>query len=160
MMTLDDQMWLLFKAVITGGFAIWTAIAALNNITGFRSAAEAIARTMTMAPLLDFPAIPSPFPRRALSRPGWSIAALMAIIVLQIIAATALGYSGIMLLEGNAGSKAVAFALMGFTVLAALWMSMMIVGLWFGYWIRQEGLQLTHLALLTATMIAGAIVHG
>lgn len=36
---------------------------------------------------------------------------------------------------------------------------MMIGGLWFGYWIRQEGLRLTYLTLLAVTMIAAAVTY-
>ncbi|MCF4989867.1 DUF2165 family protein [Pseudomonas gessardii] len=36
-------------------------------------------------------------------------------------------------------------------------MLMLLAGLWFGYWIRQEGLQLTHL-LLVVWMLLGFVV--
>lgn len=51
--------------------------------------------------------------------------------------------------DPNALLRGVPRALTGFTLISSLWLSMMIAGLWFGYWIRQEGLQLTHIALLS-----------
>lgn len=47
--------------------------------------------------------------------------------------------------------------LIGFSLLAALWLAIMIGGLWFSYWIRQEGLQLTHIVLLAVTVLVAAV---
>jgi uncharacterized membrane protein len=35
----------------------------------------------------------------------------------------------------------------------------MIAGLWFGYWIRQDILQLTHIALLVVTLAAALVIN-
>lgn len=154
---------MIFKAILVLGFALWTAIAALNNIIDFRGAAAAIGSTMAMAPLNDPPAIPSPLTRRALISPRVTMAALVVILIVQAAAAIALGIGGVILLASGlgAGSAAagVTAALAGFSLLAGLRLMMMIGGLWFGYWIRQEGPQLTHIALLAVTIIAAAVTH-
>lgn len=159
-----DTAWMIFKAILVLGFAVWTAIAALNNIVDFRGASAAIGSTMAMMPLNDPPAIPSPLTKRALISPRVKGAALLGVLIVQIAAAVALGIGGVILVASGlgAGSAAVGVtaALTGFTLLAGLWLLMMIGGLWFGYWIRQERLQLTHIALLAVTMIAAAVTHG
>jgi predicted small integral membrane protein len=151
----------IFKAILVLGFAMWTTVAALNNITGFRGAAAAISCTMGMTLLDDPPAIVSPLVGRALTSPRLAAAALVLILAVQIAAALSLGLGGALLLAdvlgGNASEWGVAAALAGFSLLTVMWFMMMIAGLWFGYWIRQEGLQLTHLTLLAVTMIAAAV---
>lgn len=163
-MAADADTWIMFKAAIVIGFAVWTTVVAVNNIVGFRSAAAAIGRTMAMTPLNEPPAIASPLVGRALTSPRWSIAALIAILLVQIAAAGALGIGGFMLLAVNqlpsASVSGSSLALIGFTLLAGLWLAMMIGGLWFGYWIRQEGLQLTHIALLAITILAAGVACG
>lgn len=163
-MTADADVWMTFNSVIIWGFAAWTGVAALNNVVGFKSAAAAISRTMAMTPLNDPPAIVSPLAGRALTAPGWSRAALTVIILVQIAAAAALAIGGAMLLGMAGASTATAggstIALVGFTLLTGLWLAMMIGGLWFGYWIRQEGLQLTHIALLATTILAAQVTCG
>lgn len=162
-MSPDVVAWAIFRAMLVLGFALWTMVAALNNITGFRGAAAAISCTMGMTPLNDPPAIVSPLTRRALTSPRLAAVSLILILVVQIAAALSLGLGGILLLAEALGAGApewgVAVALGGFALLTILWFMMMIGGLWFGYWIRQEGLQLTHLALLAVTMIAAAVTY-
>lgn len=162
-MSPDFVAWAIFKAILALGFALWTMVAALNNITGFRGAAAAISCTMGMALLNDPPVIVSPITRRALTSSRLAAVALVLILVVQIAAALLLGLGGALLLADALGAGpplwGVAAALAGFALLASLWFMMMIGGLWFGYWIRQEGLQLTHLTLLAVTMIAAAVIH-
>lgn len=160
-MSPDIAAWMIFRTILVLGFALWTTIAALNNIVGFRGASAAIGWTMAMTPLKDPPAIVSPLTRRALTSPRLSAAALVVILSVQIAAALSLGIGGIILLASGLGAGhaplGVAAALTGFALLTGLWFMMMIGGLWFGYWIRQEGLQLTHITLLAVTMIAAMV---
>ena len=162
-MSPDFVAWAIFKAILVLGFALWTMVAALNNITGFRGAAAAISGTMGMVLLNDPPASVSPLTRRALTSPRLAAVSLILILVVQIAAALALGLGGALLLADALGASApewgVAAALTGFALLTSLWFMMMIGGLWFGYWIRQEVLQLTHLTLLAVTMIAAAVTY-
>lgn len=160
----ETAIWMLLKVLLTWGFALWTGVGTLNNLIGFRASAATLARTMAMQPLRDPPAIDSPLAGRALTSPHWAKAAMLAIVIIQSLATLSLGAGGVLLLASIAGLAAlnagIAIALTGFVLLAALWLGMMIAGLWFGYWIRQEGLQLTHIALLAATVLAATVVRG
>lgn len=159
----DAYLFVIFKGVVVLGFAVWTAVAALNNIVGFRSAVAAIAATMAMAPLKEAPPINSPLSSRALAASQWSVSALVVITAVQIFAAVALGIGGALLISGQSQgetfSLATSWALIGFTLLTGLWFAMMIGGLWFGYWIRQESLQLTHIALLALTIFGALVIY-
>lgn len=163
-MITDAAIWMLLKVLLTLGFALWTGVGTLNNLIGFRASAATLARTMAMLPLRDPPAIDSPLAGRALTSSHWAKAAMVAVVILQSLATLALAVGGILLLGSAAGVAAppdgVAIALTGFALLALLWLGMMIAGLWFGYWIRQEGLQLTHIALLAVTILATMVLRG
>ncbi|ODP33459.1 hypothetical protein A9762_19065 [Pandoraea sp. ISTKB] len=152
----------IFKLVLVAGLTLWSAIAALNNVVAFSASAGAIGATLIMAPLRAPPAIDLPLLRRALRAKGWSVLALSIVIALQIAATVCLGWGGIQLagaIGHGATATAIAWATLGLSALSAAWLMMMIGGLWFGYWIRQEGLQLTHMMLLTLTIAAAAVLR-
>lgn len=152
----------IFKLVLVTGLTLWSAIAALNNVVAFSASAGAIGRTLSMAPLHEAPAIDIPLRRRAMHAKGWATLALLTLIALQVIAAVCLGWGGIQLaaaLGGGAKATAIAWATLGLSALSAAWLMMMIGGLWFAYWIRQESLQLTHMTLLTLTIAAAAVLR-
>lgn len=153
----------IFKAVLTLGLAVWSIIAVINNVAGFSSAAGAIARTMSMAPLEADPRIDSPLYGRKLLRPAWARIALLVILACQIAAVVGLSVGGVwFLLAGLGDGQATAaanIATLGLAAHATAWILMMSGGLWFGYWIRQEGLQLTHVALLTMTAVTILVVN-
>lgn len=152
----------IFKLVLVAGLTLWSAIAALNNVVAFGASAGAIGATLSMAPLRAAPAIDLPLLRRALHAKGWSVLALSTVIALQIAATVCLGWGGMQLagaIGHGATAAAIAWATLGLSALSAAWLMMMIGGLWFGYWIRQEGLQLTHMMLLTLTIAAAAVLR-
>lgn len=117
-MSPDFVAWAIFKAILVLGFALWTMVAALNNITGFRGAAAAISCTMGMTLLNEPPDIVSPLTRRALTSPRLAAVSLVLILVVQIAAALLLGLGGVLLLAQAFGAGApewgVAAALGGF----------------------------------------------
>ncbi|WP_217424828.1 DUF2165 family protein [Pandoraea aquatica] len=155
----------IFKLVLVTGLTLWSAIAALNNVVAFGASSWAIGRTLNMSPLREAPAIEIPLLRRALHAKGWSVLALLVLIALQLAATLCLGWGGIQLAgaigvgAAHATHTAIAWATLGLSALSAAWLMMMIGGLWFGYWIRQEGLQLTHMMLLTLTIAAAAVLR-
>ncbi|ALS61560.1 DUF2165 family protein [Pandoraea norimbergensis] len=152
-----------FKCVVTLGLAVWSAIAALNNLVAFGASTGAIGRTLSMSPLREAPAIDISLLRRAVHAKALAVMALIAMIVLQGIAAICLAYGGgqLAIALASAGSDAtgIHWGMFGLTALAAAWLLMMIGGLWFGYWIRQEGLQLTHMMLLVLTIATAALLR-
>lgn len=103
-MSPDFVAWAIFKAILVLGFALWTMVAALNNITGFRGAAAAISGTMGMVLLNGPPAVVSPLTRRALTSPRLAALSLVLILVVQIAAALALGLGGALLLADGIGA--------------------------------------------------------
>ncbi|WP_087687742.1 DUF2165 family protein [Pandoraea sp. PE-S2R-1] len=152
-----------FKCVVILGLALWSAIAALNNLVAFGASSGAIGRTLSMAPLREAPAIDIPIVRRAVDAKGLAVMALIVMIVLQGMAAICLAYGGmqlaVALASGGSDAAGMHWGMFGLTALAAAWLLMMIGGLWFGYWIRQEGLQLTHMMLLVLTIAAAALLR-
>lgn len=154
---------LIFKLVMTLGLAVWASISVINNIQAFAASAAAIARTMSMEALDQSPRIATPLRTRALRRRAWSIASLLVILSLQASGAIALILAvlniGRSLLLGTSAAEGLAMATAGLSALTAAWLVMLCGGLWFAYWIRQEGLQLTHLTLLAVTLASVIVLH-
>jgi predicted small integral membrane protein len=151
----------LLKIVICGGFSVWSLVAAYNNVVGFAGSVAAISATMSMSPLREQPPIETQFDGRrvrSLAVPKFSV---VCVLLLQaaagaLLALAAIGFVGISPIELAPQQ----IGQWGFSLLMIAWFAMLVGGLWFGYWIRQDALQMTHLALLIATMIAAALVNG
>ncbi|KAF1032019.1 MAG: hypothetical protein GAK37_00610 [Pseudomonas sp.] len=136
------------------GLSVWLTLAVLNNGQAFRSSVGAVGATMAMEPLRQSPAIDSPLLTRAIRSRGLHTLALLVVLALQVAAALA-AWTGTYQLTFGAGLGAarpwINLALGGFS---AFIFAMLLGGLWFGYWIRQEALQLTHLVLLAWAIAA------
>ncbi|MFD4838193.1 DUF2165 family protein [Achromobacter sp. NPDC058515] len=149
----NTAVWL-FLSVQAVGIALWLTLAALNNLRDFAGSAAAVGATMAMQPLAQEPRIPTPLFSRALRSASLHRGALAALLLLQALGA-ALGWIGChaLLIQGDLAAArpwlngALAF-------MSAALLAMHLSGLWFGYWIRQETLQLTHIALLLWTGVA------
>jgi hypothetical protein len=144
---LHTSLWL-FQAVHALGLALWLSIAVINNLQGFHGSAGAIGTTLSMALFTEAPAVETPLRRRASGSSLWSCAALIMVLALQIMAALACWAGAYWLIVAgdlNAARPWLNAALSGAAVFL---FAMHLGGLWFGYWIKQEGLQLTHLVLL------------
>lgn len=139
---------LIFQTVLAAGFSLWLSIALVNNLLAFASSAGAVGGTLSMAPLRQAPAVDSPLLARAIHSPVVHRAALVIIVLLQLIAVLT-AWAGCYSLLGGTGIEA-ARPWLNLALSAALGFlfAMLLGGLWFGYWIRQEGLQLTHLLLV------------
>lgn len=144
----------LFLAIHAIGLAAWLTISVINNCRNFGGSVHAVGATMSMAPLQQPPAIGTPLLSRAMGsrtihRVAWSV-----VLALQTVAAAAC-WTGCwqLLVVGDLGAARpwLNLALGAFTTFL---FAMHLGGLWFCYWIRQEGLQLTHLALLVWTVAA------
>lgn len=139
---------LLFQLVHAFGLALWLSIAALNNIRAFAAAAWAVGATMSMTPLKQLPVIDIPLLSRAIHSVWLQRAALLLILALQLIAACACWLGCYQLLVIGDLSAARPWLNLALSGAAAFLLAMHLGGLWFGYWIRQEGLQITHLIML------------
>ena len=151
-MPLHDTI-LLFKAVLASGLACWLSIAAINNLHAFHGSVWAIGNTMRMDPLRQDPTIETPLLRRALTSLAVHRLALVVMLALQLGGAIA-AWSGVALFVGGGGAigDALPWLNLALCAMAAFLLLMHLGGLWFGYWIAQEGLQTTHLVLLLWTL--------
>lgn len=152
-MSVQTSLWL-FMAVHAVGLSIWLTLAAMNNARAFSGSVAAVGATMAMLPLREPPAVPTPLLSRAVGAPLLHRAALTGVLTLQIGAAIACwwgSYALVMTGDLTAARPWLNLALTGF---ATFLLAMHLGGLWFGYWIKQEGLQQTHLTLLIWVVIA------
>lgn len=144
----------LFQLVNALGMTTWLSIAALNNVHGFFGAAGAVGATMAMTPLRQAPTIATPLLARAISSPSLHRAALLLVLALQILAAVTCAIGSYHLAIDGGLMAARPWLNLALSGLAVSLFAMHLGGLWFAYWIRQEGLQLTHIALLIWTLAA------
>ncbi|WP_020167307.1 MULTISPECIES: DUF2165 family protein [Methylotenera] len=152
-MTLHTSIWL-FQAIHAIGLTVWLTIAIINNYQAFQSSIAAIGNIMSMAPLTLPPVINTPLLNRALSFVTLHKIGLLFILLLQIIAALSFwigSYKLVIACDLTAAQPWLNIALASFS---ACLFTMHLGGLWFGYWIKQEGLQLTHISLLIWTLAA------
>lgn len=92
--------------------------------------------------------------RRACHSAGLARAALVVILLLQIVASLAawVGTYGLIVVQDPLMARTWLNLALG--AFLAFTFAMLLGGLWFGYWIRQEGLQLTHLVLVLWATLA------
>jgi predicted small integral membrane protein len=152
-MDLHTSLWL-FQAIQAVGLALWLSIAVLNNLQAFSSSVGAIGATLAMAPLRQPPAIEFPLLRRACQSPTLARVALLVILLLQIVASLSAWIGSYALVIAQDPLMARAWLNLALGAMLAFTFAMLLGGLWFGYWIRQEGLQLTHLVLVLWSILA------
>ena len=152
-MDLDFSLWL-FQALHALGLAVWLSLTVVNNIQGFAGSAAAVGATMNMAPLKLAPIVDTPLLARALRSPALHRAALLLVLALQIVAACAFWAGAWPLLFSADLAAARPWLNLGLSAFSAFLFAMHLGGLWFGYWIRQEGLQQAHISLLLWTVAA------
>ena len=146
-MDLDFSLWL-FQALHALGLAVWLSLTVVNNIQGFAGSAAAVGATMNMAPLKLAPIVDTPLLARARRSPALHRAALLVVLALQVVAAGAFWAGAWPLLFSADLAAARPWLNLGLSAFCAFLFAMHLGGLWFGYWIRQEGLQQAHLTLL------------
>lgn len=151
-MQLQHSIWL-FHAILATGLATWLTLAAINNLHAFHGSVWAIGNTMRMDPLRQDPTIQTPLLRRALTSLTLHRLSLGVVLALQLLAAIA-AWTGVALFFGASLTQALPWLNLALCAMAAFLLLMHLGGLWFGYWIRQEGLQLTHLVLLLWVLAA------
>lgn len=152
-MDLHTSLWL-FQAVQALGLSLWLCIAVLNNLQAFRASLGAVGATMAMAPLRQPPAIDLPLLSRAVHAPAAHRIALVLVLVLQVVAAAAALVGAYSLVIGGGIEPARPWLNLALSAFLGFTFAMLLGGLWFGYWIRQEGLQLTHLVLVLWALLA------
>ncbi len=146
-MSLHTSLWL-FLAVHAVGLAVWLSISVVNNCRAFGGSVAAVGATMSMAPLKQPPAVDTPLLSRAVGSHALHSMALLVVLALQAVAAVAC-WAGCwqMLVVGDL-TLARPWLNLALSAPTTALFAMHLGGMWFGYWIRQESLQLTHVALL------------
>lgn len=147
------SIWL-FQSVHAVGLSVWLSVAVLNNLHAFAGSAAAVGATMSMAPLRQSPEIATPLLARAIASPMLARLAMLIVLALQIVAAGACWTGTYALAVGGDLPGARPALNLAMSSFAAFLFAMHLGGMWFGYWIRQEGLQLTHIALLMWSVAA------
>ncbi|WP_454914303.1 DUF2165 family protein [Variovorax gossypii] len=147
------SIWL-FQSLHALGITLWLSIAAINNWRGFTGSAGAVGGTMSMAPLLAEPAVDTPLLSRRVCSPMLQRVALAVVLALQLVGAAAFWIGSGTLLIGGGIDAARPWLNAGLGAFAGFLFAMHLGGLWFAYWIRQESLQHTHLALLLWVLAA------
>ncbi|QRY77375.1 DUF2165 family protein [Pseudomonas sp. PDNC002] len=150
---------MIFQAVHALGFSLWLSIALINNLHTFAGSAGAVGATMAMVPLRQAPPIETPMLARALTSPALHRLALALIVALQGIAVLAAWTGCYFLLLGAGPEAARPWLNLASSAALAFLFAMLLGGLWFGYWIRQEGLQLTHLVLVVWVLLGFVILN-
>jgi len=146
------------KATLVWGLFIWMALNVVNHLSDLKGTRHAVAAFMRMESLDLPPAIPSPLKRRRIDSGALHAFALAVVVLLQAISALLFAWSGWWFARGDV-RFASTVAVWAFTWFAAIWLLFIIAGAWFAYWLRQDGLQRTHLLLLLLA-VAGAMLMG
>ncbi|MNR42746.1 hypothetical protein D3C85_1612890 [compost metagenome] len=81
------------------------------------------------------------------------------VLVLQVVAAVAALIGTYVLLIGTGLEPARPWLNLALSAFLGFSFAMLLGGLWFGYWIRQEGLQLTHLVLVLWALLAFVVFN-
>ena len=149
-MQLQHSIWL-FHAILATGLAIWLSLAAINNLHAFHGAVWAIGNTMRMDPLRQDPTIQTPLLRRALTSLTLHRLSLGVVLALSLIHPRP-ACSGLPAFLAGGLAAGLPWLNLALCAMAAFLLLMHLGGLWFGYWIAQEGLQTTHLVLLLWTL--------
>lgn len=139
---------LFFQITCCIGLALWLSISLTNNLHAFASSAGAIGATMSMVPLAQRPAINLPLLGRAITSHSIHRLALSIIMLIQAAAVLTAWVGCYELLLGAGLEVALPWLNLALSATLGFLLAMLLGGIWFGYWIRQEGLQLTHLLLM------------
>lgn len=154
---------LLFKTVLLSGLALWLSVVVLNNLTAFRGGVFSVGSMMTMQLFDQAPAISTPLLSRRVTSEGWHRLVYGFVVTVEIAVAFLLVYAALTFLGAYLGYADTAAA-MGYANLAlagfvAMGLIMLTGGAWFAYYIRQEGAQITHFALIGLGLAAGLVIN-
>jgi predicted small integral membrane protein len=154
---------LLFKLVLTTGLALWLTIVVLNNVIAFGSGVAAVGGMMSMQLFDQEPAIRTPLLARRVAATGWHRLAYTLVLAIEVVVGGLLWYAAIGFVGALFGSLDVAAAIVrtnvALSVFAVMVFILTIGGVWFAYYFRQEGLQITHFALLAVVIVAAIVVN-
>jgi predicted small integral membrane protein len=144
---------LLFKIALLAGLSLWITIAVLNNIVAFGNGVVAVGRLMSMQPLRQEPVINTPLLARSVESTSWHKIAYAMALVIEIFTALLLWLATIMMAGVAIGSieraGAVAVANIALAAFTCMIFFFTLGGTWFAYYLRQEGLQISHFTMIS-----------
>lgn len=153
----------LFKLVFICGLALWLAVVSINNLTAFRGGVASVGALMGMQMFDQAPAIDTPLLKRRVVSPGWHRLVYGFVVAIELAVVILLGYAALGFVGAMFGTLDVAdailranLALIGFVAMGFV---MLLGGAWFAYYIRQEGMQITHLVLIGVGMIGALVIN-
>lgn len=155
-------MLVISKAILLAALGSWLAIALRNNLLGFSRSVTAIGDLMAMRSFDQEPVVSTPLTRKRVTSHAWHTAVLSFILVseaataLLLLGAAGLYAGTLMGLEVAAAKAAGDTALAAFLALGSV---MLIGGTWFGYYVKQAIVQLTHLLMLALGTGAAVLMN-
>ncbi len=154
---------LAFKLVLIFGLTLWMTVVVINNTTAFRGGVASIGMLMGMQLFDQQPAIKTPLLSRRVTSVQWHRLVYAFVLLVEIAVALLFWQASISfgraLWGGFEASAAVASATLALAALAAMVFVLALGGSWFVYYLRQEGTQITHFALLAVAIGATLVVN-
>lgn len=154
---------LLLKLVLIVGLAVWVTVVSINNITAFRGGVASVGAMMSMQMFDQAPAIDSPLLKRRVTSPAWHRLIYGFVVVVEGLVVVLLCYAAIGLASAVLGyldvTDAVLRANLALSAFLAMGFIMLLGGAWFAYYIRQEGMQITHLSLIGIGIVSALIMN-
>ncbi len=154
---------LLFKLVFVVGLALWVAVISINNVTAFRGGVASVGAMMSMQMFDQTPAIDSPLLKRRVTSPAWHRLICGFVVVVEWLVAILLCYAAIGIASAVLGYLDVTDAMLRANLALAAFLAMgfimLLGGAWFACYIRQEGMQITHLSLIGIGIVGALIMN-
>jgi Predicted small integral membrane protein (DUF2165) len=155
------QSLILFKLLLTAGLALWLTVIVINNTIAFANGVAALGVLMGMQLLDQAPAIETPLRARSVTAKVWHRLVFGFVVLIEVVVGLLLWYAAIGFAGALFGGSDIAAAIirgnLALAAFAALAFILMLGGSWFAYYIRQEGVQITHF-LLVVVAICGIIL--
>jgi predicted small integral membrane protein len=153
----------LFKLILIAGLTSWMTLAAFNNLVAFRGGAFAVGTIMAMQLFKQPPVIDTPLQSRAIEKESWHRGSFAIIVVLEIAVAVLLWCATILFARSVFGdadpAAALAYVNRALCALLALLMFFMVGGTWFAYYIKQETLEISHVAMIAVIVVAAILFN-
>ncbi|RZJ13732.1 MAG: DUF2165 family protein [Rubrivivax sp.] len=144
--------YLLCKVVLSAGLALWFLVNVLNHLQDWNGPLTFVQSFLRMSSLDEEPAIPTPLQSRQVRDERFAWAGLILITISQSMIGLAYGAAAILFAARQ--SQAPTVALIACAGSAALWLTFLVVGAWFAYWLKLGELQRMHVLLLGIALIS------
>lgn len=147
------------------GIGCWLLLAAVNNLVDGGTNIALLTRMMSMKDLRDDKILGQGLLTRAITDPVQAPLMLKGIAVAQIIIASALIFSSLMLvlmafnIQIFQPSQILLMTSSAVLLFMCFWFFFLIGGLWFGYWIKMGNVQAVHFMMLVFSMLLQVILY-